>query len=252
MKHIASCSFGKDSMATVLLALEYGEPLDEVVYCEVMFDEYTSGEVPEHRDFILDCGIPFLERNGVKVVTLRSPMTYLESFYRVLQKGPNTGKINAWPLCGHCCIQRDCKLRAIQAYRRTLGTEYVQYIGIASDEAERLPRLNGSKQVSLLAKYGVTEAKAAELCKAAGLFSPVYHFAKRNGCFFCPNASMRELQHLYRFHPRLWSKLLDCQKAPNKVTEMFNRTYRIDELDALFQAEDAQISMFDSMNQNAA
>lgn len=27
--HIASCSFGKDSLATILLALEHGEPLDE-------------------------------------------------------------------------------------------------------------------------------------------------------------------------------------------------------------------------------
>lgn len=27
--HIASCSFGKDSMATILLALKHGEPLDQ-------------------------------------------------------------------------------------------------------------------------------------------------------------------------------------------------------------------------------
>lgn len=38
MKHYASCSFGKDSVATVLLALEHGEPLDGVIWCEVMFD----------------------------------------------------------------------------------------------------------------------------------------------------------------------------------------------------------------------
>ena len=37
MKHILSCSFGKDSIATALLALQHGEPLDELVYCEVMF-----------------------------------------------------------------------------------------------------------------------------------------------------------------------------------------------------------------------
>lgn len=33
-KHILSCSFGKDSIATALLALQHGEPLDELVYCE--------------------------------------------------------------------------------------------------------------------------------------------------------------------------------------------------------------------------
>ena len=42
-KHVVSCSFGKDSIATILLALEHGELLDEAVYCEVMFDNSTSG-----------------------------------------------------------------------------------------------------------------------------------------------------------------------------------------------------------------
>jgi 3'-phosphoadenosine 5'-phosphosulfate sulfotransferase (PAPS reductase)/FAD synthetase len=36
--YIASCSFGKDSIATILLALENNEPLDRVVFSEVMFD----------------------------------------------------------------------------------------------------------------------------------------------------------------------------------------------------------------------
>lgn len=48
MKHVAACSFGKDSIATVILAREHNEPLDEVIYCEVMFDDEISGEVPEH------------------------------------------------------------------------------------------------------------------------------------------------------------------------------------------------------------
>ena len=252
MKHIASCSFGKDSLATVLLALEHGEPLDEVVYCEVMFDEYTSGEVPEHRDFILDCAIPFLERNGVRVVKLLSPMTYIQSFYRVLSKGSNAGKLNAWPLCGRCCIQRDCKLPPIREYKRGLEAGCVQYIGIAADEDARLARLDGTVKVSLLAKYGKTEQDATELCRRAGLLSPVYHFAKRNGCFFCPNASMSELRHLRTYHRDLWNRLLECQKVPNKATELFNRNYRIDELDERLCVECAQLSLFDESLSSAA
>ncbi len=67
-KSIASVSFGKDSLATILLAKEHGEPLDEAVYCEVMFDKTISGEVPEHRDFIYGRAIPALERMGIKVI----------------------------------------------------------------------------------------------------------------------------------------------------------------------------------------
>ena len=61
-KHVVSCSFGKDSIATILLALEHSEPLDEVVYCEVMFDDATSGEVAEHQAFIYQVAIPALEK----------------------------------------------------------------------------------------------------------------------------------------------------------------------------------------------
>lgn len=42
MKHILTCSFGKDSIATALLALQHGEPLDELVYSEVMFSDTVS------------------------------------------------------------------------------------------------------------------------------------------------------------------------------------------------------------------
>lgn len=252
MKHVASCSFGKDSLATILLALMHSEPLDEVVYCEVMFDDAISGEVPEHRDFIYGRAIPFLERNGIKVVVLRSEMTYIRSFYRVLQKGQSAGKLNSWPLCGKCCIQRDCKLPPIRAYMRSLGSGVVQYIGIAYDEQERLTRLEADKTISLLEKYQKTERDAADICKRAGLYSPAYAFSDRNGCFFCPNAKERELRHLYECYPDLWARLMECQGAPNKATELFNRKERFDEIDQRFRNEDAQMSLFDDRPFRAA
>ena len=98
MKHIASCSFGKDSVATVLLALEHGEPLDEAVYCEVMFDKDISGEVPEHRDFIYTRGIPALERMGVKVTVLRSEKTYLDLFTGRITRGSKKGMLRSFPV----------------------------------------------------------------------------------------------------------------------------------------------------------
>ena len=77
MKHILSCSFGKDSIATALLALQHGEPLDELVYCEVMFSEEISGELPEHNRFIHETAIPYFEQRGIPTRVLRSEKTYL-------------------------------------------------------------------------------------------------------------------------------------------------------------------------------
>ena len=115
-KHVASCSFGKDSIATILLALEHGEPLDEAVYCEVMFDNSTSGEVPEHQAFIYQAAIPALEKLGVPVRVLRSEKTYTSVFMGKVTRGPKKGMIRSLyyrvvviraPLQGLCYTVRD-------------------------------------------------------------------------------------------------------------------------------------------------
>ena len=245
MKHVASCSFGKDSIATVLLAIEHDEPLDEVAYCEVMFDDQISGEVPEHAEFIHEKAIPAFERYGIKTVVLRSDAhTYVSSFTTVIQKGKHAGKIKSFPLCGMCCIQRDCKIPPIQRYIRSLPEETIQYIGIAADEQERLLRLD-SKRISLLDKYGKTELDATELCKRHGLYSPMYEFTNRGGCWFCPNAKEKELRHLYDHHRDLWQRMLELQALPNKCTELFNRTQRFSDIDYQFRLADAQMTIYD-------
>lgn len=237
-KFIASCSFGKDSLATILLAKEHGEPLDEAVYCEVMFDKGISGEVPEHRDFIYDTAIPALKRMGVKIIVLRSEKTYVELFTGRVTRGPKKGMVRSFPLCGKCAVQRDCKIRPIQRYQKGLPPGTVQYIGIAHDETERLLRLEGGRQVSLLEKYNFTEKDALEFCRKVGLLSPVYAFTDRGGCWFCPNAKLPELRHLYDHHPDLWARMLELQAIPGKTTEKFNRTQKFSDIDAIFRQED--------------
>lgn len=92
-KHILSCSFGKDSIATALLALQHGEPLDELVYCEVMFSEEISGELPEHNRFIHETAIPYFEQRGIPTRVLRSEKTYLSCFYHVVTRGKVLRKV---------------------------------------------------------------------------------------------------------------------------------------------------------------
>ena len=199
MKHILSCSFGKDSIATALLALQHGEPLDELVYCEVMFSEKISGELPEHSRFIHETAIPYFEQRGIPTRVLRSEKTYLSCFYHVVTRGKTKGMLSGFPLSGRCTIQRDCKLPPIKAYQKALPPDTVQYIGIAADEPKRLARLKPG-QISLLDKYHVAEPEARSMCAAEGLLSPLYDFTKRGGCWFCPNASISELRHLSLIH----------------------------------------------------
>lgn len=79
-------------MATVLLALEHNEPLDEILFTEVMFDHARniSGEIPEHIDWIHSTAIPRFEAMGVKTRILRSDRDYMYFFQNTVGGGGST------------------------------------------------------------------------------------------------------------------------------------------------------------------
>ena len=224
-KYIASCSGGKDSIATVLLTAQHNEPLDEIVYCEVMFNKEISGEIPEHRDFIYSKLKPFCENElGCRFTILRAEKTYDDVFHHVICRGPQKGKRRGFVWAGMCSVNRDCKTAPIRQYNSSFSGSTVNYIGIAIDEPKRLARLDGKNKVSLLAKYGYTEKRALELCKKYDLLSPIYAFSRRNGCWFCPNAGKGELEHLAHHHPELLDLLIAWEREDNIFHRKMTRT----------------------------
>ena len=238
-KYVCSCSFGKDSLATVLLALENGEPLDAVIYVEVMFDNSRgiSGENPDHLKWINEVAKPKLKELGVDVIHLRSTEDYISQFNKVIVSGSRRGMIRAYPLARMCCIQRECKIAPIRKYYKDnyYNSDYnvCEYVGIAIDETERLKSLEKSDRVritktSLLAKYGYTETMALLKCAEYGLLSPLYfQGGARNGCFFCPNQSTASYSRLRRNYPELWEELRILSYTPNMSSDRFkyNKTF---------------------------
>lgn len=224
MRYIANWSGGKDSTAQIIIAHEMGEPIDLIVFSEVMFDRETSGELPEHIDFIKNKCIPLFESWGYKVRILHSDRTYMDLFKREPCRGKHSGKglIHGFPMSGRCSVNRDCKLKPISDLYKNMKEDYIQYIGIAIDEPKRLARLEGTNRISLLAEYGFTEQMASDLCKRYGLLSPVYDYASRGGCWFCPNAGDCELRYLRNNHNDLWNRLLRLEETPGLIGDKWN------------------------------
>lgn len=248
MKYIASCSFGKDSIATILLAREHNEPLDEIVYCEVMFDKEISGELPEHRDFIYNKAIPIFESWGYKVVVLHSSKTYMDIFYRKRKRGNYVGEIYGFPPTMKCWANGELKIPPIKQYWKLQSEDVTQYVGIAIDEPLRLDRVVQSKnQVSLLQKYGYTEQMAKEKCVQYGLLSPIYNFSSRGGCWFCQNQSLCQLKESRNNHPELWKILIDMQK---ESPHPFKIDYSMQKLEERFMWEDRQMNIFDYIKES--
>jgi 3'-phosphoadenosine 5'-phosphosulfate sulfotransferase (PAPS reductase)/FAD synthetase len=246
--YIASCSFGKDSIATILLALENNEPLDRVVFAEVMFDNERgiSGEIPEHIEWVRSTAIPKIEAMGVPVNVVRGERDYRYYFSCSITRGRHKGKFCGFPLGGMCFINRDCKVGAIKRYYKQLGAsnQIVTYIGIAKDEPSRLGRIDGSRKISLLDKYGYTEAMARAKCEEYGLLSPIYKTGTRNGCWFCPNCSLKQFSQFRKQHPDLWAELRELSHTPNLCSYGFKYGKTFQEVEARMDWDERQLKLF--------
>ncbi len=209
MRYIASCSFGKDSLAMLMTIVEKGLPLDEVIFVDVRYSETQSGMHPVQEEFVTRAEQILKDKWGIEVTHLRGD-TFLDWFYRVKQKGNYVGSIYGFPMTlGGWCNDR-LKQRPIkQYYRRFKEEEIHSYIGIAYDEPERHARIkNGSAP---LYDYKITEAMAEQMCRDNELLSPMYEISKRDGCWFCPKQPLSQLRQLHQNYPKLWGQLETLQ-----------------------------------------
>ncbi len=234
---ILSWSGGKDSTASVILAHENGEPVDLIIMALVWFDRKRGiyGENPEHLRWVMEYAKPLFESWGYKVVIVSSDKDYMGYFYqkRKRSKHPeNIGKYVGFVFGGGCRLSGH-KAGAIKKYLKGLHSEYETYVGISIEETKRLENMKKrGGQISLLEKYGYTGEDARKLCEQYGLLSPTYQYAKRGGCWFCPNQGVKEMSHMRATHPELWNELIVLDKVPNTISKGFRYGKSLSEISA--------------------
>lgn len=125
VKHIVSFSGGKDSTAMLLMMLEKGMPVDDIVCCD------TGKEFPQ----MYEHWAKVEKYIGRKITILKAPKTFeYYMFEHQKTKGKNKGDIGyGWPtmLCRWCT--KHLKQQQVSKFLRKY-TEFKQYIGIAYDE----------------------------------------------------------------------------------------------------------------------
>lgn len=73
---------------------------------------------------------------------------------------------------------------------------------------------------------------AFDLCREYGLLSPIYSYAKRGGCWFCPSATLGELAHTKQCYHHLWAELEELSKTDNLISTAFSYSRDFEEIDA--------------------
>lgn len=247
MKYICNWSGGKDSTASIILAHENNEPLDIILFVEVMYDHKRgiSGENPKHMAFIKNTAKPLFESWGYQVVILRSAKDYLSFFNHIIQNPTkhkeHKGLRFGFPHTGTCGIKRDCKIKAINNFLKTFDEQVIQYIGICPEERKKLTSLHKQENcMSLLEKYGYSEKMAMEKCREYGLLSPGYELSDRGGCWFCPNAKLDEHREIKKIFPEIWREFVSLEKETDVANSIWNiyGKYTLQEIDRLLGKDD--------------
>ena len=230
--NIFNLSFGKDSMATLILAAEQEIPIDRVMYCDIRFSPELSGEHPLMTAWIPTAEQRLKEQFGVTVEHSYSGVSFYEEFYKVKQKGNHVGKINGFPyVIGAWCNNR-LKLRAIKKYEAQFrNNEITTFVGIAYDEYTRWDRLKkkenkSRKYRSLLIEQKLSEKDAMNICRKYNLLSPIYEKDGifRGGCWFCPKQCNADLYSLWKNYHELYEKIQKMEPfshntfKPNGIT----------------------------------
>lgn len=217
--NIFNLSFGKDSMATLCLAIEQGIQIDHVMYCDIRFSDEISGEHPVMAEWIPEAERILKERFGITVEHAFS-ITYLDQFFKVKQKGNHIGDNYAFAhIIGAWCNQR-LKIDAINKYLRQFNKQDItQFIGIAYDEPKRWEQMQKKetekrKYRSLLVEENLTEQDAFKICERHNLLSPMYKIQDgifRGGCWFCPKQCKADLYSLWKNYPDYYQRLVDLE-----------------------------------------
>ena len=242
MKYIASCSFGKDSLAAIAARIAHGEHIDDVLYCRIMFDDNISAELPEHEEWIHCHAIPLLKsRYGLNTTIVQAETTYTRQFYKKYAKGGWIGQKYGFPMLKGPWCNSLLKVGPLTEWQRAQG-EHIQLIGIAADETKRIERNSTPGKLLPLVDYGMTEADAFNLCQKIDLLSPAYSSeCTRLGCWFCHNQRISELRRLCNEYPQLWQRLLDMEVDSPRT---FRPDWTLVQLNERFEYENSQLCLW--------
>lgn len=219
--NIFNLSFGKDSMATLLLAIEQGIPIDHVMYCDIRFSDEISGEHPLMAAWIPEAEKILKERFGI-TVEHASNGTYLQHFFTKKQKGKFVGSNMSFPFIIGAWCNSLLKIAAISKYLSQFKFKkqtITQFVGIAFDESKRWERMKAKetsirKYRSLLVEQKLTEQDAFRICEKYELLSPIYKSDDgiyRSGCWFCPKQCNADLYSLWKNYPDYYQKLVELE-----------------------------------------
>lgn len=234
-KYIASVSFGKDSLAMLLLILEKNKPLDEVIF-------YDTGMEFQAIYNIRDTVVRLLKEKGIKYTELKPkfPFEYVMFEKPVKHRNGTISKGYSW--CGGRCRWGTTEKNTIikKYLKENYNDDYKEYVGIAYDEPNRIK--DDNKKIYLLYDLKFTEKDCLRYCYSKGYSweedgIDLYSILDRVSCWCCANKNLKELRAYYKYLPTYWNKLKELQSKTERPFR--NNKESIFDLEERFKKEES-------------
>ena len=201
---VASCSFGKDSLAMCIGLIERGCQLDEIIFYDTGM-EFQA--IYKERDRFA----PWFEAHGVKFTQIQPERPFLYDMFIKPVHGRGGVLHAGYGWCGGACRWgTEIKTRLIERHSRHAA---IRYVGIAADEPDRI----AVKHYPLV-EWGMTERDCLRFCYEHGaewLEGDVrlYDVLQRVSCWCCRNKNMKELRAIRDYLPEYWERLVCMEMA---------------------------------------
>ena len=235
MKHIVQFSGGKDSTCMLLMMLEKGMPVDEIIFCD------TGMEFPQMYEHI-DKVEQYI---GRPITRLKAPHSYeWYMFEQERKRGSRIGlKGRGWATMQNRWCTGYFKVDVTRRYLKG-QKDVVMYIGIAYDEPKRHQNVRANIRHPLF-DWEITEKMALSFCKGHGFtWGGLYDKFNRVSCWCCPLQPISELRKLYHDFPNLWERLKDMDRRSleqfgnSTLIKQFRADYSVQDLENKFKQED--------------
>ena len=224
-EYVLSLSYGKDSCACIGAIEKLGLPLDRIIHAEVWATDTIPADLPPMVEFKAKADEIIYKRTGIKVEHLCAKIgggcaltsecqkkTYEKVFYKERSHKKNEYKFKTYgfPMQKANWCTSELKTKFLNSpYTTGKDINIVKYLGIASDEPNRIERHAGKKGFVLpLVLAGWDEAYCRKWCEENDLLSPIYTTSARGGCWFCHNQGVERLRLLRKNYPELWALLM--------------------------------------------
>lgn len=236
MKHIVQFSGGKDSTCMLIMMLEKGIQIDEIIFCD------TGKEFPG-----MYVHIGKVEQYiGRKITTLKAEKSFEYYFCEYTRtKGKFKGiKGYGWASMMNRWCTGLLKESVTEEYFRGKG-DYIKYIGIAADEPKRHKNI-AKNVIHPLFDWGITESMALEYCYNSGFdWNGLYKDFRRVSCYLCPLQRIGNWRLLRKKYPELYADALRLDRLnPLKEDQLKKGWFSLEKLERRFASEDLQQELF--------